>query len=196
MVAPPQPLVGRTAGLRARLFACFRLAIRRESSRRPAACGHHPVSEPGGRGDIVLRLSPESVGSVPERPKGTGCKPVGSAYGGSNPPRPTTLASRTRAARRPPRISGTRRARGTVPVRARNPPHLGRERAMGNTMRQRTSVQGSSSRRTASSGPPAPGWTRRRRRSATSGKTITETIAAPTRAAAFTGRRRPVFTPI
>ena len=24
-------------------------------------------------------------GGVPERPKGTGCKPVGSAYGGSNP---------------------------------------------------------------------------------------------------------------
>ena len=27
-------------------------------------------------------------GGVPERPKGTGCKPVGSAYGGSNPPAP------------------------------------------------------------------------------------------------------------
>ena len=26
---------------------------------------------------------------MPERPKGTGCKPVGSAYGGSNPPAPT-----------------------------------------------------------------------------------------------------------
>ena len=25
-------------------------------------------------------------GEVPEWPKGTGCKPVGSAYGGSNPP--------------------------------------------------------------------------------------------------------------
>ena len=31
------------------------------------------------------------VGGVPERPKGTGCKPVGSAYGGSNPPAPTLL---------------------------------------------------------------------------------------------------------
>ena len=30
-----------------------------------------------------------SPGGVPERPKGTGCKPVGSAYGGSNPPAPT-----------------------------------------------------------------------------------------------------------
>jgi hypothetical protein len=29
---------------------------------------------------------------VPERPKGTGCKPVGSAYGGSNPPAPTTTS--------------------------------------------------------------------------------------------------------
>ena len=28
-------------------------------------------------------------GSVPERPKGTGCKPVGYAYDGSNPSRPT-----------------------------------------------------------------------------------------------------------
>jgi hypothetical protein len=31
-----------------------------------------------------------SPGGVPERPKGTGCKPVGSAYGGSNPPAPTS----------------------------------------------------------------------------------------------------------
>src|SRR6478752_8615292 len=30
-------------------------------------------------------------GGVPERPKGTGCKPVGSAYGGSNPPAPIAL---------------------------------------------------------------------------------------------------------
>ena len=29
---------------------------------------------------------------MPERPKGTGCKPVGSAYGGSNPPAPITVA--------------------------------------------------------------------------------------------------------
>ena len=31
------------------------------------------------------------LGGVPERPKGTGCKPVGSAYGGSNPPAPTSF---------------------------------------------------------------------------------------------------------
>src|SRR5262249_29837004 len=36
-----------------------------------------------------LRLQcPALPGGVPERPKGTGCKPVGSAYGGSNPPAP------------------------------------------------------------------------------------------------------------
>jgi hypothetical protein len=34
-------------------------------------------------------------GGVPERPKGTGCKPVGSAYGGSNPPAPTKASSVT-----------------------------------------------------------------------------------------------------
>ena len=33
-------------------------------------------------------------GGVPERPKGTGCKPVGSAYGGSNPPAPTWEGSK------------------------------------------------------------------------------------------------------
>ena len=32
-------------------------------------------------------------GGVPERPKGTGCKPVGSAYGGSNPPAPIKPSS-------------------------------------------------------------------------------------------------------
>ena len=36
---------------------------------------------------LRLRCSP---GSVPEWPKGAGCKPVGFAYGGSNPPRPTS----------------------------------------------------------------------------------------------------------
>src|SRR6266498_501267 len=38
---------------------------------------------------ILLRLQCRFVpGGVPERPKGTGCKPVGSAFGGSNPPAP------------------------------------------------------------------------------------------------------------
>ena len=34
---------------------------------------------------------PRTPGGVPERPKGTGCKPVGSAYGGSNPPAPMMM---------------------------------------------------------------------------------------------------------
>src|SRR6266566_1933550 len=41
---------------------------------------------PSGRDPGTTMRSP---GGVPERPKGTGCKPVGSAYGGSNPPAPT-----------------------------------------------------------------------------------------------------------
>ncbi len=36
-------------------------------------------------------------GGVPERPKGTGCKPVGSAFGGSNPPAPTPTLARNNA---------------------------------------------------------------------------------------------------
>src|SRR3954451_5393018 len=39
----------------------------------------------------AARLQCAPPGGVPERPKGTGCKPVGSAYGGSNPPAPTLL---------------------------------------------------------------------------------------------------------
>ncbi len=38
---------------------------------------------------------PSAQGGVPERPKGTGCKPVGSAYGGSNPPAPTHSAGKS-----------------------------------------------------------------------------------------------------
>ena len=40
------------------------------------------------RGDEATMRAP---GGVPEWPKGTGCKPVGLAYGGSNPPAPTRL---------------------------------------------------------------------------------------------------------
>src|SRR6266542_2882516 len=34
---------------------------------------------------------PSFPGGVPERPKGAVCKTAGSAYGGSNPPAPTSL---------------------------------------------------------------------------------------------------------
>ena len=40
-------------------------------------------------------------GGVPERPKGTGCKPVGSAYGGSNPPAPTQIMPESHRGRDP-----------------------------------------------------------------------------------------------
>jgi hypothetical protein len=53
--------------------------------RRPGA-----VAAVDGR---VRGYNPASPGGVPERPKGTGCKPVGSAFGGSNPPAP--ILSRT-----------------------------------------------------------------------------------------------------
>ena len=49
----------------------------------------------GSRCDCSTRRSAQryrerSTGSVPERPKGAGCKPAGIAFGGSNPSRPTT----------------------------------------------------------------------------------------------------------
>ena len=44
-----------------------------------------------GRGFESLRwLQTDAPGGVPERPKGTDCKSVGEAFGGSNPP-PTTI---------------------------------------------------------------------------------------------------------
>ena len=43
-----------------------------------------------GMGSDVPPLTVAALpGSVPEWPKGAGCKPAGTAYGGSNPPRPT-----------------------------------------------------------------------------------------------------------
>jgi hypothetical protein len=43
-------------------------------------------------------------GGVPERPKGTGCKPVGSAYGGSNPPAPIVIVVLVRVPAREERM--------------------------------------------------------------------------------------------
>ena len=42
---------------------------------------------------VFRRYYLRSPGGVPEWPKGTGCKPVGSAFGGSNPPAPTLTVS-------------------------------------------------------------------------------------------------------
>jgi hypothetical protein len=41
------------------------------------------------------------AGGVPERPKGTGCKPVGSAYAGSNPASPIARFSGVRGPAEP-----------------------------------------------------------------------------------------------
>ncbi len=59
---------------------------RRRRPRRAAADHEDVVTLHRARG-----YNPRSPGGVPERPKGTGCKPVGSAYGGSNPPAPIVI---------------------------------------------------------------------------------------------------------
>src|SRR5262249_15210937 len=59
-----------------------------EPPRRRRACGpaaDHEYVEALHKSQATIR---RHQGGVPERPKGTGCKPVGSAYGGSNPPAP------------------------------------------------------------------------------------------------------------
>src|SRR5680860_466871 len=56
------------------------------------ALGYHPEAPQGSA----------ARGGVPEWPKGADCKSVGVAYGGSNPPPPTT---HIRRARRAPRAS-------------------------------------------------------------------------------------------
>ncbi len=48
--------------------------------------GSSPIASSSG--DYCLQS-----GEVPERPKGTGCKPVGAAFGGSNPPLSTIFPS-------------------------------------------------------------------------------------------------------
>src|SRR5262245_19778254 len=47
-----------------------------------------PRRRPRRRRRPSAKATMRHPGGVPERPKGTGCKPVGSAYGGSNPPAP------------------------------------------------------------------------------------------------------------
>ena len=72
-----------------------RMARRREVMRgrraRGAAADHENVKALHGS-EATMRPAP---GGVPERPKGTGCKPVGSAYGGSNPPAPIRTVPNT-----------------------------------------------------------------------------------------------------
>src|SRR3954469_14772464 len=51
------------------------------------------TSKVGMRSRYLDRLR----GSVPERPKGADCKSAGTAFGGSNPPRPTQIGAQVRA---------------------------------------------------------------------------------------------------
>ena len=60
-------------------------------SRIAAAIGNWVLGV--GIEDLILIPNYQSLmqcGEVPEWPKGTGCKPVGFAYGGSNPPLSTS----------------------------------------------------------------------------------------------------------
>src|SRR4051812_30386895 len=50
------------------------------------------TSKVGMRSRYLDRLQ----GSVPERPKGADCKSAGTAFGGSNPPRPTRTKAQVR----------------------------------------------------------------------------------------------------
>ena len=68
-------------------------------------------------------------GGVPERPKGTGCKPVGSAYGGSNPPAPIIIiVIMSLVLARPPSCDGNTVSRG-VPMAQPTSPTLRRPSA-------------------------------------------------------------------
>ena len=55
-------------------------------------------------------------GEVPEWPKGTGCKPVGVAYGGSNPPLSTNFPEEAGIAQWPERQPSKLRVSGSSPV--------------------------------------------------------------------------------
>src|SRR3712207_5392976 len=71
---------------------------------RPWSHRHPPRCSLGADG-----YNPPSPGGVPEWPKGTGCKPVGSAFGGSNPPAPNSVVAESdgeaaAVVRPPPRL--------------------------------------------------------------------------------------------
>src|SRR5581483_4528877 len=75
-----------------------RRAVDEEDARagaREPICGRRAGGAGADDGNVVAghdaKLQWPAPGGVPERPKGTGCKPVGSAYGGSNPPAPTDM---------------------------------------------------------------------------------------------------------
>ena len=82
-------LMGRTGRRREWCPDCWNWG-RRLLGRARAGRSRRPVARVGISASLQWRIA----GGVPERPKGAGCKPVGSAYGGSNPPSPTRFPGR------------------------------------------------------------------------------------------------------
>ena len=66
-----------------------------------------------------VRGATPGSGGVPERPKGADCKSAGEAYGGSNPPPSTSLASLTQWMNPSPGPFGRGRENGVKPVDCR-----------------------------------------------------------------------------
>src|SRR6478672_12952357 len=72
------------------------VALSTSSTRAPDDARRYAATDPAGPAPTTTtsnepighKATIPAPGGVPERPKGTGCKPVGSAYGGSNPPAP------------------------------------------------------------------------------------------------------------
>ena len=80
-VAKGNGLYARKSGRFAAMMTLWRSRI--DGRRRP-----HGQSSARRQGSFKAAATIGRPGGVPEWPKGTGCKPVGSAYGGSNPPAP------------------------------------------------------------------------------------------------------------
>src|SRR6266545_7525131 len=83
---PPQ---GLSRGKRTLSTSNTRACARARRYAVVAPAGPAPTTATSKRSTGPRLQWPSAQGGVPERPKGTGCKPVGSAYGGSNPPAPT-----------------------------------------------------------------------------------------------------------
>ena len=74
----------RSCGGREAILPAFALLLGPEAASRP--------SESPGADQPATKLERPEPGGVPERPKGTVCKTVGSAYAGSNPASPIEQA--------------------------------------------------------------------------------------------------------
>ena len=77
------------------------------------------ICNQGVAGSSPIASSSEAIfsfGGVPEWPKGTGCKPVGVAYGGSNPPLSTISPQEAGIAQWPEHQPSKLRVAGSSPV--------------------------------------------------------------------------------